>query len=243
MQSLKCSYGMTSQYWKILQKHHCPFKQMFQGKGCLKILDITPRQTPLQRCLNTDSPKRFWCNILATFLANTFPVAQPTLWSVRPVPQGLQRNAHPSGVYPEAWSQSWTHFSPHQLCTQGRDFLLLCLDNEQLHQADKAQMSFVTGSFKPLSIFTTLWLNIPCSTLARSCLEARACGWQSQHCAWRDWDGKLSPLTCWVLGTLLGRAPEPQACSPLPKGKHQASGSALRLTVSIHLTPTHRAPP
>lgn len=48
-------------------ENHCPFKQMLQGKGRLKILADTIAELSEYRL----SPKRFWCNILATFLGNT----------------------------------------------------------------------------------------------------------------------------------------------------------------------------
>lgn len=72
----------------------------------LKILDITKADTIAEGSEYRLCLERFWCKIQAPFLASTFTVAIPTHLSVRPGLQGLNRNAHPSVVYPEAQSQS-----------------------------------------------------------------------------------------------------------------------------------------
>lgn len=124
-----------------------------------------------------------------------------------------------------------------KLHTQGRHFLLLHSDNKWLQEAAKTPMSAVTESFKRLSISRTAQLDTSCSMLSRSCPKARACGWQP----WlqgRSAGMKLSRLIHGVLGSLLGRAPEPQTCIPMPWQGRRASVSAIRLNTVLHLTPT-----
>lgn len=129
-----------------------------------------------------------------------------------------------------------------KLYSQGRHFLLPHSDNKWLQEAAKTPTSPVTGSFKRMSISRTAQLDTPCSMLSRSCLKARACGRQP----WlqgRSAGMKLSRLIHGVLGSLLGRAPEPQTCIPMPWQGPRSSVSAIRLNTAIHLTPTQSLTP